>query len=145
MLVFLQLQGLGSSQLANHSVNEIDQDPAMLTLFLLAVVTWHSYMGWFRPWPVGIGLNQFSNAENNIPELTVQIYINTMFFYLCILKAFYPLAYQYLSHQEDKEIVFKKQVIQIFWLSIVFGKHGILKLSLYNLEQYIFCHKSKST
>ena len=27
-----------------------------LTLFLLAVVTWHSYMGWFHPWPVGIGL-----------------------------------------------------------------------------------------
>ena len=28
-----------------------------LTLFLPAVVTWHSYMGWFRPWPVGIGLS----------------------------------------------------------------------------------------
>ena len=28
-----------------------------LTLFLPAVVTWPSYMGWFRPWPVWIGLN----------------------------------------------------------------------------------------
>ena len=27
-----------------------------LTLFLQAVVTRHSYMGWFRPWLVGIGL-----------------------------------------------------------------------------------------
>ena len=31
-------------------------DICFLTLFLPAVVTWHSYMGWFRPWPVGIGL-----------------------------------------------------------------------------------------
>ena len=29
-----------------------------LTLFLPAVVTWHSYIGWFRPWPVGIGLKR---------------------------------------------------------------------------------------
>jgi len=28
-----------------------------LTLFLLAVVTWQSYMGWLRPWPLGIGLS----------------------------------------------------------------------------------------
>ena len=27
-----------------------------LTLFLPAVVMWRSYMGWFRPWPVEIGL-----------------------------------------------------------------------------------------
>jgi hypothetical protein len=27
-----------------------------LTLFLLGVVTWHSYMGWFHPVPVEIGL-----------------------------------------------------------------------------------------
>ena len=27
-----------------------------LTLFLPDLVTWRSYMGWFRPWPVGIGL-----------------------------------------------------------------------------------------
>ena len=27
-----------------------------LTLFWPAVVMWRSYMGWFRPWPVGIGL-----------------------------------------------------------------------------------------
>ena len=27
-----------------------------LTLFLPNLVTWRSYMGWFRPWPVGIGL-----------------------------------------------------------------------------------------
>ena len=30
---------------------------AYLTLFLLAV-TWSSYMRWFYPWPVGIGLSQ---------------------------------------------------------------------------------------
>ena len=30
-----------------------------LTLFLPAVVTWHSYTGWFHPWPVGIGLKEF--------------------------------------------------------------------------------------
>ena len=28
-----------------------------LTLFLPAVVRWCSYMGWFHPWPVGIGLS----------------------------------------------------------------------------------------
>ena len=28
-----------------------------LTLFLPDVVTWRSYMGWFRPWPVGKGLS----------------------------------------------------------------------------------------
>ena len=28
-----------------------------LTLFLPDLVTWRSYKGWFRPWPVGIGWN----------------------------------------------------------------------------------------
>ena len=32
-----------------------------LTLFLPAVVTWRSYMGWFRPWPVGIGLKRLKS------------------------------------------------------------------------------------
>ena len=30
-----------------------------LTLFLPDLVTWRSYMGWFRPWPVGIGLKTY--------------------------------------------------------------------------------------
>ena len=34
-----------------------------LTLFLPAVVTWHSYMGWFRPWPLGIDLKVFLIKE----------------------------------------------------------------------------------
>ena len=32
----------------------------VLTLFLPAVVTWHSCMGWFRPWPIEVGLNHLS-------------------------------------------------------------------------------------
>ena len=31
--------------------------PLNLTLFLPDLVTWRSYMGWFRPWPVRIGLS----------------------------------------------------------------------------------------
>ena len=30
----------------------------ILTLFRPDLVTWRSYMGWFRPWPVGIGLKK---------------------------------------------------------------------------------------
>ena len=30
-----------------------------LTLFLPDLVTWGSHKGWFRPWPVGIGLTNF--------------------------------------------------------------------------------------
>ena len=30
----------------------------LLTLFLPDLVTWRSYKGWFRPWPVGIGLSR---------------------------------------------------------------------------------------
>jgi hypothetical protein len=36
--------------------SKVKQLRIVLTLFLPAVVTWHSYMGWFPPWPVGIGL-----------------------------------------------------------------------------------------
>jgi hypothetical protein len=34
---------------------------SFLTLFLPAVVTWRSYMCWFRPWPVGIRLRSDSD------------------------------------------------------------------------------------
>ena len=34
-----------------------------LTLFLPDVVTWRSYMGWFRPWPVGTGLTKLGSAD----------------------------------------------------------------------------------
>ena len=40
--------------LASQSSKDI---PFPLTLFLPDLVTWRSYMGWFRPWPVAIGLN----------------------------------------------------------------------------------------
>ena len=35
------------------------------TLFRPVVVMWCSYMGWFRPWPVEIGLKTLISAEHN--------------------------------------------------------------------------------
>ena len=42
----------------NFDFNPVSHHYNFLTLFLLAVVKWHSYMGWFRPWLVGIGLSR---------------------------------------------------------------------------------------
>ena len=48
----------------------------VLTLFLPAVVMWCSYMGWFRPWPVGIGLTECNvsvSVKKHFSEKTMSL------------------------------------------------------------------------
>ena len=51
--------------------------PSSLTLFLPDLVTWRSYMGWFRPWPVGIGLINKSTHRINHKEILFYFTHNT--------------------------------------------------------------------
>ena len=73
-------------------------DKDMLTLSLPAVVMWYSYMGWFRPVPVGIGLS-----------------ISKWPFELQFCKR-YPCSWQKMALNSHKLAIYQLQIFSNWWI-----------------------------
>ena len=86
-----------------------------LTLFLPDLVTWRSYMGWFRPWPVGIGLesniwlfywkmweNIFTIFDDTNPRKNVRI---ASFLLFCFFQHLQNIFWYLLKDGLDKKLM----------------------------------------